>query len=105
MKLILIATLSLGTCAWAQAVGSNMQSADNDWYNQHLSAQVQEFNRIAAATAPAIAINESTQPASMASNQGSQAGEDWYNQVHARAVVQFNRVGAAAAPSTPVPFK
>ncbi len=104
LKLLLIATFTLGTFALAQAAGNNMQSADNDWYNQHLSAQVQDFDRINAARAPeATAISESGTP--LPSSMASNTSEDWYNQVLAKAVEQFGRVGAAAAPLTPASIK
>jgi len=100
--LLLIVTLSLGTFALAQMgnSSSDAQGAGNDWYNQHLSAQVQEFTRIAAARAPS-AISESQSgalPASMAANAG-QGASDWYNQVLAANVQEFDRINAAIAPS------
>lgn len=89
LKLLLIATFTLGTFALAQA-GDNqgaMQSASDDWYNQQLSAQVQQFEHVNQAVASELAINQSAQPQSMASNIGSQnANNDWYNQVLSKEV-------------------
>jgi len=113
-KLLLIVTLSLGTFALAQTSGSNsgfgdMQGANganNDWYNQQLTAQVQQFERIAAATAPSMRAQLEEQsgalPASMAANVGAQGG-DWYNQKLAAQVQEFNRIAAATAPAATLP--
>lgn len=100
-KLLLIATLSLGTFAVAQTAGSNFgdtQSANNDWYNQRLAAAVQMYSHIGAAVAPSSESQKGVQPESMASNTGSQ--EDWYNQKLAAAVQQYSSIEAATAPST-----
>lgn len=107
-KLLFIATLLLSTFASAQTMGNNLgdtESATNDWYNQKLAAQVQIYNRLAAATSPSITSpapfgSQNTQPESMASNMGSQsAKDDWYNQQLAAAVQVYNRVYAATTPS------
>jgi hypothetical protein len=73
--------------------------AGNDWYNQTLSAQVQQFVRIAATTAPSeTALSQGgEQPGSIAGNVGSQ--QDWYNQTLADQVKDFSRIKAAFAPS------
>jgi hypothetical protein len=101
-KILLLATVLIGTFAAAQTSGSvvgDTQSASNDWYNQKLAAVVQMYDRIDAAVAPSATSPESgTQPESMASNTASQ--DDWYNQKLAAAVQQFNRDKAATAPST-----
>src|ERR1017187_8404359 len=108
--LFLVVVLSLGTFASARTMGSDssdMQGAGNDWYNQNLSAQVQQFERIAAARAPSIkqADNQSgALPGSMAANAGSQgAGSDWYNQVIAAQAQEFTRIAAASAPVAAAP--
>ncbi len=102
-KLLLIVTLSLGTFALAQTSNSGigMQSAGNDWYNQQLSAQVQQFQRIAAAI-PSTTQPENqagTLPGSIAANAG-QAGNDWYNQVLGQQVQEFDRINATLRPMT-----
>ena len=80
-----------------------MQSANNDWYNQQLSSQVQQFQRIAAATAPLATHPDATGalPESMAANAG-QAGNDSYNQVLAQQVQEFDRINAASRGRCPV---
>jgi len=104
-KLLLIATLLLGTFAVAQTAGSNVgdtQSANNDWYNQKLAAAVQMYDRVAAAAAPSVTSpsesQRGTQPESMASNTASQ--DDWYNQKLAAAIQQYSRDKTATTPST-----
>jgi outer membrane murein-binding lipoprotein Lpp len=101
--LLLIVTLSLGTFALAQPAGGDSdksQGASNDWYNQQLSAQVQQFSRDAAAMAPTISESQSEAlPASIAANAGQGAGNDWYNQVLTENVQGFDRINAARAPS------
>ncbi len=95
LKFLLIATLSLGTVGFAQTTDNSnnvvpTQGAE-DWYNQVLSAQVRQYGEIAAATAPSTpAANESSQPASMASNQGN-SSEDWYNQELSKEVQVLTR--------------
>lgn len=94
LKLLLIATFTLGTFALAQAADNSDKQSAGDWYNQQLSAQVQQFAQIAAAIAPeATATSESgtPPPASMASN----ANDDWYNQVLAREAEQSALTKAA----------
>jgi hypothetical protein len=102
--LILIVTLSLGTFALGQTMGSNagdMQGAGNDWYNQQLAAQVHQFQQIAAATSADRQLEGQTNtlPASMAANAGDQAGNDWYNQRLAGQVQEFQRIAATTAPA------
>jgi competence protein ComGC len=104
--LFLVVVLSLGTFASARTMGSDssdMQSTGNDWYNQNLSAQVQQFELIKAATAPSMTQAENQSgalPGSMAANAGSQgAGSDWYNQVIAAQAQEFARTAAAKAPA------
>ena len=100
--LLLIVTLSLGIFALAQTSNSgsgDMQSAGNDWYNQHLSSQVEQFDRIAAATTPSATLPQNqagTLPQSIAANAG-QAGNDWYNQVLGQQIQEFDRLNAAAS--------
>jgi hypothetical protein len=99
LKLLLIATFTLGTFALAQAedIQGNSQSANNDWYNQHLSAQVQQFEQVNQAVAAELAIDQSAKPPSMASDSGSQnASDDWYNQVLSKEVDLFTRQKAFA---------
>jgi hypothetical protein len=89
MKLLLIATLSLGTFALAQPMTSNMgdaQNADHDFYNQTVAAQAKHNSLFWAANAlsappPAqLASLSGSQPGSMAANAGSQStGDDFYN--------------------------
>jgi hypothetical protein len=87
-KLLLIATLSLATFAWARPMADDMansQSADNDWYNQKVSQQADlNANFIEACRQDAFAqsesINSSDEPGSMASNAGTQDDSDFYNQ-------------------------
>jgi hypothetical protein len=104
--LLIVVTLSLGTFALAQMAGNsgsdNMQGAGNDWYNQHLAAQVQQFQQIAAATGAStdrqLEDQSGALPASMAANAGEQgAGNDWYNQKLAGQVQEFTRIKAATA--------
>lgn len=101
-KVLLFATLLLGTLAWARTAdngAADMQGANNDWYNQQLAAQVQQYDRIAAAIAPTSTFDQGgAQPGSMAAAaQASNA--DWYNQQLAAQVDQFIRISAATAPS------
>jgi hypothetical protein len=88
-KLLLIATLSLATFAWAQPMADNMansQSADSNWYNQKVSQQADLNGRfIDAGRQDALAqsenFNGSDEPGSMASNAGTQnSGDDFYGQ-------------------------
>jgi hypothetical protein len=89
-KLLLIATLSLGTFALAQPMAGNMgdaQGADHDFYNQTVAAQAKHDSLFLAANALSTlpsAQSESlsgSQPSSMAANAGSQStGDDFYNQ-------------------------
>lgn len=107
LVLIVIATLSLGTFALAQSMdnqGGNAQGA-SDWYNQKLSAQVQDFARIKAALAPSETsfAQGGQQPGSMASNLGEGANLDWYNQKLSEQVQEFNRINATLAPSQTAP--
>ncbi len=102
-KVLLFATLLLGTLAWARTAdngAADMQGANNDWYNQQLAAQVQQFERIADAIAPTEATSEQggAQPGSMAAASQA-ANEDWYNQKLAAQVDDFIRIAAATAPS------
>lgn len=123
-KLFLIATLLLATFALARTAGNTMsyaqdandnmqggmqgeaqanntQPATNDWYQQHLSAAVQESERVWAASSPAAeAIAENaTEPGSMAASQEAQ-GVDWYNQVLQREVAVYQRRKALVVPSS-----
>jgi hypothetical protein len=86
-KLLLIATLTLATFAWAQPMADDMsQSGDNDWFSQKISQQANlSSNLLDANRQDALAqtesFNGSEEPGSMASNAGAQnTGEDWYNQ-------------------------
>jgi len=89
-KLLLIATLSLGTFAMAQTMDSNIgnaQRTDHDSYNQTVAAQAEHNSLFLAAHAispPSAAQSESwsgTQPSSMAASIGSQsADEDVYSE-------------------------
>jgi hypothetical protein len=92
-KLLVIATLSLGTFASAQTMASNMgeaQQADHDFYNQTVTAQAKQNSLVLSASAlsaSSFADSESQssqkQPSSMASNAGSQStGDDFYQQDH-----------------------
>ena len=97
-KILLIVTLSLSAFALARtADNGDMQSSSNDWYNQHLSAQVQQFDQIAAAISPFATSQNGTQPGSMAANVGN-SNDDWYNQVLSREVEQSTRTKAMAMP-------
>jgi hypothetical protein len=89
-KLLLIATLSIGTLACAQLAGNNMiseeQPGNDSSYSHKLAAQVQEYKLDNAAIAPSAsqfmqdqALNVE-EPSSMAANEGMQGGQDWYNQ-------------------------
>jgi hypothetical protein len=104
--LLMVVVLSLGTFALAQAAGSDSsQVAGNDWYNQQLSANVQQFQRIAAATAPSLTAQaegqSGTLPASMAAHAGSQeTGNDWYNQRLSTQVQEFDRIAATLPAKT-----
>jgi hypothetical protein len=104
--LLLMVTLSLGTFALAHTAGGDSsfdksQGASNDWYNQQLSAQVQQFSRIAAAKPSAIPESQSEAlPASMAANAGQGASNDWYNQRLSAQVQEFDRDNSARAPLT-----
>lgn len=103
--LLIVVALSLGTFALGQMAGSNSVAGEtqgNDWYNQHLAAQVQQYDRIAGATAASITTQESQSgalPASMAANAGA-TGNDWYNQRLAAQVREFQRIAAANAAQT-----
>ncbi len=105
--LLIVVTLSLGAFALAQMAGNSgsdkMQGAGNDWYNQHLAAQVQQFQQIAAATESSAQRQSEGQsgalPASMAANTG--AGNDWYNQRLAEQVQDLSRDRAAFATASP----
>jgi hypothetical protein len=89
-KLLLIATLSLGTFALAQPMAGNTgdaQGADHNIYNQTVAAQAKHNSASLSAKAlsaapPAQSESLSgTQPSSMAANAGSQSrGDDFYNQ-------------------------
>ncbi len=76
-KLLLIATLSLGTFAMAQSTASNMgeaQRADHDLYNQIVAAQAKQNSLFLAANALAASSPaqwSGTPPSSMAANVGS----------------------------------
>lgn len=99
--LLIVVTLSLGTFALAQMAGNNSdnsQAAGNDWYNQQLAANIQQFTLIAAATAPSAQAEgqSGALPESMAANVGGQ-GNDWYNQRLAAEVQDLQRIGAATA--------
>ena len=64
--LLIVVTLSLGTFALAQMAGNNSdnsQAAGNDWYNQQLAANIQQFTLIAAATAPSANFSYGPWPA------------------------------------------
>ncbi len=110
LKLLLIATLSLGTFGFAQTMDTDeghMQGAQQDWYNQHLSTAVQGFVNAANATTPtAVATSEGTaQPGSMAANLGAvNPNEDWYNQVLSRQVKAYDRVNNAIKPAAGAEF-
>lgn len=98
LRLVLIATLTLGTFGFAQTTNNNVVPKQGaDWYNQHLSGAVQDYTRIASATTPqlqAIAENP-TQPGSMAANSSTNPGADWYNQVLGREVVLYTHINDA----------
>ena len=86
-KLLVIATLSLGTFALAQPMASNTgetQQADHDFYSKTVTAQAKQNGLVLAASAVSASSFESQsgqqQPSSMASNAGSQStGDDFYN--------------------------
>jgi len=89
-KLLLIATLSLGTFAMAQTMDSNIgnaQRTDHDFYNQTVAAQAEHnslFLDAHAISPPSPAQSErwsGTHPSSMAANIKSQsADEDVYSE-------------------------
>jgi hypothetical protein len=88
-KLLLIATLSLATVAWAQPMAdnwSNKQSEDQDFYNQKVSQQADLNSRFIDASRLSASIQSegwsgSEQPGSMASDTGSpRTSDDFYNQ-------------------------
>jgi hypothetical protein len=90
-KILLIATLSLATFAWAQPMADesgNTQSADEDFYSQKVNEQADlnsgflDASRLAASAEPQ-GWSASEQPGSMASNAGSQEiseGGDMYDE-------------------------
>jgi hypothetical protein len=86
-KLLLIATLSLGTFACAQTMAGNAQPADQDVYNQKIAEQTNLYIGGQAANAASVEFSaksgswSDTQPGSMASNTGSTGsqGADFYN--------------------------
>jgi hypothetical protein len=90
-NLLLIATLSLATFAWAQPAASdndmsNNRSADSDFYIQTLASQVDQSTRVndtltPSAEALAAQPESMASPDSMASNTESQNGAGWYDQV------------------------
>ena len=104
-KLLLIATLSLGTFALAQPMASNMggaQGADHDFYNQTVAAQAKHntaslaANTLSAAPPAQSGSLSGTQPSSMAANAGSQsAGDDFYNQTIAAKANETGLIQAA----------
>ena len=84
-KLLLIATLSLGTFAFAQAMPSNVgeaQPAGHDFYGQIVAAQAKQDSlflaaNVLSASSPAQPESRSgTQPSSMAANTGSQSADE-----------------------------
>jgi hypothetical protein len=92
-KLLLIATLSLGTFAMAQPIATEMsdsQNADQDFYNQTVQQQADLCSRTLAANQLFSANDESqssmeAQPGSMASDSGSQsADQDFYSRIVAK---------------------
>jgi hypothetical protein len=99
--LLIVVTLSLATLAWAQA-GNNLsdEQSGNDFYNQVLSAQVEQFAATNDAISPATQTSEpqaseSELPGSMASSQEN----DWYNQ-HVMIQAEQNRRGKRAEVSS-----
>jgi len=101
-KLLLITTLSVGALAWSQAAASDMgnsQSSGDDFYNQTIAAQAQQYSLDNAANSAFVAAESGswngTQPGSMASNTGAQSTEDFYNQTVAAQAQQY-RLGKAA---------
>jgi len=104
-KLLLIATLSLGTFAMAQTMDSNIgnaQRTDHDFYNQTVAAQAEHNSFFLAAHAispPSPAQSErwsGTHPSSMAANIKSQsADEDVYSETIA-VQANMNRILKAA---------
>jgi hypothetical protein len=105
-KLLLIATLSLGTFALAQPMASNTgdaQNADHDLYNQTVAAQAEHNSRhLAARALSALSPADSEswisqdQPSSMASNAGSlSTRDDYYNRTIA-VQANVNRLNQAA---------
>lgn len=104
-KLLLIATLSLGTVGLAQTMASNMgetQRADHDFYNQTVAAQAEHNSLFLAAHAispPSPAQSErwsGTHPSTMAANIESQsADEDVYSETIA-VQANMNRLLKAA---------
>ncbi len=81
-RLLLIATLSLGTVALAQTMASNMgetQRADHDFYSQTVAAQAKQnslFLAASALSASSPAQRSGTPPSSMAANIGSQSADE-----------------------------
>jgi hypothetical protein len=88
-KLLLIATLSLTTVAWAQPMADDMdntQSADQDFYSQNVSVQadlntrILDANRLIASS-QSESWSASEEPGSMAADTGAQnTDEDFYDQ-------------------------
>src|ERR1700687_894839 len=104
-KLLLIATLSLGTFAFAQTMNSktgDAQPAGNDSYNQKIAAQTklqvagQAANSASATFSAKSEGSKDAQPGSMASNAGSQnAGDEFYSR-HIVAQANANKLALDA---------
>jgi len=108
---LFLATLSLGSLAWADMAGGNANDeqpqANNDFFGQTVAMQAGQnsfgedaISPVATAFAEPDALSDE-QPGAMASNEDSQStGLDWYGQRVAVQTELNRRLKKAELPST-----